>query len=198
MSIDAITAKILEDATEYADGLISEAKLEAERTIAAAEQEADAIRDRMHAQASKDAAVLRSRKHAAAELEARKVRLAFKQLMVTNSLEAAIDQLAALEPAECISFLTKKIAETGITEGELLLNAKDREAVGKKLVKEANKALNGGKLVLSDQTIDAKGGFVLKYGAKEINSTLEIMVASLRERVTLKVVEALFTVLQHE
>ena len=40
--------------------------------------------------------------------------------------------------------------------------------------------------------MNARGGFVLKAGAVEINSTLESMVYAVKESVTLAVLEALF------
>ena len=72
------------------------------------------------------------------------------------------------------------------------MNSKDRKAVGEKLVKAANKQLNGGKLILSEQTIETKGGFVIKNEAFEINSTIEVMIDSVREEVTPDVMEVLF------
>ena len=192
MSIDAITAKIVSDATEYADALTSEAKKEAKDILVNAESEAETIRKTTAAQSVKDAAVVKHRKESAAELEARKMMLAMKQEVVAGTIEAAIDRLANMETKAYISFLAGKIAETGIKEGELLLNEKDRKAVGENLVKAANDSLKGGKLVLSDRTIRARGGFILRHGALEINSTLEILVNSVKEAATPEVVAVLF------
>ena len=192
MSIDAITAKIVSDATEYANGLTSEAKAEAESIMAAARQEADSVLAGLEAQGSKDAVVVMHRKKSAAELEARKMRLAVKQQAVTEAMEAAINHIAGMDSGEYLAFLLRKIAETGIREGEVLLNAKDKDSLGVELIKAANEELKDGKLTLSSQTINAKGGFVLKYGAREINSTLETMVGSVKEAVTSDVVAALF------
>jgi len=192
MSIDNITAKILNDAKEYADGLLSEANKEAEVITAKAESEADAIRVRMAEQAVKDAEVVKHRKQSAAELEGRKARLAAKQKAVTDAVDAAISYIADMDSEEYISFLAKKIVETNINEGQLLLNAKDKDTIGDRLVKVANESLNGGKLTLSDETINAKGGFVLRYGTREINSSLETMVHEIKESVTSEVVSVLF------
>jgi V/A-type H+-transporting ATPase subunit E len=192
MSIGVITAKIVNDATEYANGLISEANQEAESILARAEKEAEAIRERMAVQGADDAVTVRHRNQSAAELEGRKMRLAARQKAVADTMDAAVDHLVDMEPEAYISFLAAKIAETGIKEGELLLSAKDRGAIGEKLVKAANKSLKNGKLTLSDQVIKAKGGFVLKYGALEINSSLEIMVHSVKEAVASEVLAALY------
>ena len=192
MGIDTITAKIASDAAEYASELISEATQKAEEILEEAEHEADGILKRMAEQGAKDAVTTRHRKHSAAELEARKMRLAVKQKAVARAMEAAIDHLANMKPEAYIEFLAKKITETGVKEGQLILNAKDKAALGEKLVKAANKSLQDGKLALSEQTADAKGGFILKYGDLEINSSLETMINSAKEDVTPEVVAVLF------
>ncbi|MCL2111380.1 MAG: V-type ATP synthase subunit E family protein [Clostridiales bacterium] len=192
MGIDAITAKIAEDAAGYADGVISDAKKEAERIIADAEQEAKAIRGRAVEKAAKDSAVLVQRRQALAELEGRKIRLALKQEKVSCIMEGAAECLAGLKADEKIKFLAEIIARTGVREGELLLNAEDRKAIGKKLVKAANDQIKSGKIALSEDCIDANGGFILKYGTKEVNSTLKAIVDSVREETTAEVVGILF------
>ena len=198
MSIDTITAKIVSDATEYANGLISEAKKEAESITAKARKEADVIKERMTARVTNDIVTVKHRKLAAAKLEVRKMQLAVKQKAVMDSMEAAMDRLAKLDQKEYISFFARKVAETGIKEGQLILNEKDRAAVGEKIVQAANELLKGGKLSLSDKTMNAKGGFILRYGALEINSSLETMIHSVKEDVTPEVVAVLFDNYKHE
>ena len=197
MSIDAITAKIVSDAAAYADGILSEAKAEAASIMGKAEKEAGAVKTKMAELSAKDAVITKHRKQSAAELEARKMRLAAKQSAVSKAIDAAIEKIANMENDAYISFLAGKIAETGIKDGSLLLNAKDKQAVGDKLIKAANALLPDGKLTLSDETIKAKGGFILRYGAREINSTLETMISSIKESVTPEIVAVLFQESSH-
>ena len=192
MSIDNITAKIVGDATEYADGLISEAVRKAEAITAQASEEALAIKRQMAEKGAIDAVTTKHRRNSIADLEARKIRLAAKQKTVSNAIEAALNHLANMDPDDYIAFLVKKIAATDVKEGQLLLNTKDKAAIGERLVAAANEHIEGGRISLSDQTINAKGGFVLKYGAVEINSTLETMLCSIKESVTPKVVSILY------
>ena len=197
MSIDAITAKIVSDATLFAEGVLSEAKAEAASIITKAENEAGAVKARMAELSAKDAVITRHRKQSAADLEARKMRLAAKQKAVSKAIDAAIEKLANMDSDAYISFLAGKIAKTNIKDGQLILNAKDRQAVGDKLVKAANELLGGGKLTLSAETINVKGGFILRYGAREINSTLETMINGIREAVTPEIVAVLFQESDH-
>jgi len=192
MGIDAIKAKIVNDAAEYADGLVSEANREAENILAQAKKDAAAIREQMAARGNEDMMVVKQRMEAAAELEARKMRLSVKQKVAAGVMETAIDHLADMKQPEYVAFLVKKIVETGVKEGQLLLNARDKAAVGAKLVAAANETLKDGKITLADGTMDAKGGFILRRGAMEINSSLETMVHSVKEKVAAEVVAALF------
>jgi len=192
MSIEAITDKIISDAEEYAGARIAEAKAEAERIIADAKDEAETIIERAKSQNAKDTAAIIHKTSSAAELEARKMRLAAKHKGFTAAMEEAMDQIAGLEKKAYIAFLVGIIAETGVREGELILNSKDRKAVGAKLIEAANAATKGSNLKLSSETIDSKGGFVIKTGDIQIDSTLEIMVTAIRDSVASEVVEILF------
>ena len=139
-----------------------------------------------------DAQLVKSRKISSAELEGRKMRLATKQDSIAKCFEKAVDKLAEMPEDDYINLMVKLIHETGMTQGELLLNQKDHKAVGSKIVKQVNSSEKFEKLELSKETINAKGGFVLRNGAIEINTTLESMVSTVKESVTPEVVEALF------
>jgi V/A-type H+-transporting ATPase subunit E len=91
-----------------------------------------------------------------------------------------------------VALLVKAVSEAGVNDGELLFNSKDRGSIGQKVVDEVNGNDDKVKVTLSEDTIDAKGGFVLRKGSMEINATLETMVNAVKEAVTPEVVEALF------
>jgi len=192
MSIDAITEKIVNDATEYADGLVSEAILEGNSIISESMREIDSIHDTSVARIQKDTGAIINKMISAAELEARKMRLAMKQQELTAAMEAAVDQIANMNQKGYIAFLTYKIAETGVRSGTLKLNAKDRKAIGKKLIKAANEQIKGGKILLSEDTIEAKGGFALISGDIEIDSSLETMAYIIKDSIAAKACDVLF------
>jgi len=192
MGIEAITEKIINDATAYSDSLIAAAIVEAEQIIAEAMREADIITERSVARSVKESAAIINKLNSAAELEARKMRLAAKQKEFSAAMDLAIDRIVNLDTKTYIAFLAETIAETGIREGEVCLNAKDRKAIGKKLVKAANEQVKGGKFKLSDNTIDAKGGFVITGGDIEIDSTLETRVFTIKDNIAAKVTAVLF------
>jgi len=198
MGIDAIKEKIVNDATEYANKLISEANQEAEVLLAQAKKEEAVILEQMAEREYKGKTAVRHRMEAASELEGRKMRLAVKQSAAQTVAEATVERLANMEQSEYVAFLAKKIAETGIIEGQILLNERDKEAVGSKVVVAANELLKDGKLTLAKEVINAKGGFILRRGSVEINSSLETMVQAVRSKVDAEVMVALFQRARYE
>jgi len=192
MSIEFITEKIINDAIEYSDGVIYAAIVEAEGIIADAMREADAIREGAVARSVKDTTAIINKQNSAAELEARKMRLAAKQKEFSAATEAAIDRIVNMDQKDYIAFLAGTIAETGIRKGEICLNARDRKAIGKKLVKAANGQIKKGKFRLSDRIIESKGGFLITGGDVEIDSTLETRVLTIKDSIAARVVSTLF------
>ena len=197
MSIDNITAKILSESTENAKIITDRAKDEAKVVVEKANQEAAALKEKMQRQAQEDAAELKNRKLSVADLEARKMRLAAKQSVIAKSFDKALEKLETMKKGEYVDFLVKKIkevsSEASIDGGILYLNKKDKDAIGKEIVEKVNAdGKKGAQVTLSEDTIGASGGFVLRSGSVEINSTLETMVGAVREDATSEVVGALF------
>lgn len=192
MSIESITQKILTEATESAEQLLSKVRGDREALLASAAKQSESIHKEMEAKAETDAKLLKERKISVAELEARKLELSTKQDAISKSFALALEFLASMEQEKYIELLVAAVSETGVDGGELLLNKTDREAVGKKVVDAVNAKAGPTKVSLAEGTIEAKGGFVLRKGAVEINATLETMVNAVKEAVTSEVVEALF------
>ncbi len=192
MSIENITGKILAEARDQSKQVLEEAGYKSRMIVEKATGQAEKIKKDFQEQAEEDARLLKSRRTSVAELEVRKMRLGAKQALISRSFDAALDQLTHMSEGDYLEFLASAISATGVVEGDLLLNAKDRKALGEKLVKKFNSMGKGAKLTLAEDTIDAKGGFVLRKGAVEINSTLETMVNGIRESATTDVVKALF------
>ena len=192
MGIENITDKILSEANEEASRVLEKASKESHDKVQKAEQQAVVIRKDAETRGKEDSHLLKSRKVSVAELEARKMRLLAKQESISKSFDLALEKLANMDEAEYIKLLVKAISDTGVDSGELMLNQKDRDMVGQKVVGLVNDSKTSVGVTLSNETIDAKGGFVLKNGAVEINSTLETMVNSIRESVTPEVVKVLF------
>lgn len=128
-----------------------------------------------------------------ANMESRKAILALKQDMVAKSFDRAVDDLVALPEAQYIALLAKLAVKASVTgDEEIVLNARDKKAVGEKLVKAANEKLGGGQLRLAKDTGNFKGGLILRRGSIEANCTAELLVDLCREEMAAELAGVLF------
>lgn len=192
MSIDNITTKILSDAKNAADASLMNADKTKQEIINNAKSEAEVLIKSALEKAAKDAEDLKSRKISAAELQGRKMLLSAKQEAIKKSFGAVIEMLKTMPNQEYLNFLADEIVKIPNCEGTIILNAKDRQNIGDRLVKAVNDRLNAQKVVLGSGTTSASGGFVLKKGNIEINSTFETIIDSMKDNLTGEIADALF------
>ena len=127
------------------------------------------------------------------QMEARKSVLAVKQDMVASSFDKALEALCKLPEEEYVAFLAKLAAASSVSRDEqVVLNKRDRAAIGEKVVKAANARLGGGKLTLASDCGDFAGGLVLKRGNVEANCTAELLVELARGDMSAEVAGLLF------
>ena len=127
------------------------------------------------------------------QMESRKAILAVKQEMVAKSFDKACDMIVNLPAEQYIALLAKLAAKASVTgDEEIVLNEKDKAAVGEAVVKAANEKLGGGKLTLSDKTGAFKGGLILRRGAIEANCTIELLVELCRGDMSAELAKVLF------
>ena len=132
-----------------------------------------------------------------ARMEAKKGLLALKQEMVSQSFALACDKLVNLPEAEYVALLARLAADAAVTgTEEIVLNARDRAAVGEKAVRAANEKLAAaGKkaaLKLSPAEGDFKGGLLLRRGSIETNCTAELLVELQRSEMSSELAGVLF------
>ena len=128
-----------------------------------------------------------------ARMEGRKELLAAKQELVSRSFRKAQEQIVSLPEEQYVAFLAKLAAQASVTgEEKIVLNARDRKAIGEKLVKAANARLKNGRLSLAEETGDFAGGLILRRGSIEVNCTVELLVELSRSELSAQVAEILF------
>ena len=191
------TEKILEhirsDAKTQADAVLAKAEeqvrqIRAEYEKKAAEVYADKVRAGTKACQDQMDSVQRI-----AQMEAKKSLLGVKQEMVEKSFADAQALLTALPAEEYTAFLAALAAKASVTgEEEIVLNERDRAAVGEAVVKAANEKLGGGKLSLSERTGDFAGGLILSRGSVEANCTAELLVELCRGEMSAEIADTLF------
>lgn len=192
MGIETITEKILAEANDDARRIFEKGRYDGRGTIYRTERLIKQQKSEMEKKMLEDVETVKKRKNSVAELEARKMRLAAKQEAISRCFSMALTRLSQLPEEDYIGLLERTILNSGVEGGEVLLTPKDRDRIGEKLIELVNKSGKVGTLTLSQDTISAAGGFVLRKGKVEINSTLEVMVEAVRGEVTPEVVKALF------
>ena len=126
------------------------------------------------------------------QMESRKAVLALKQEMVSKSFEKACAMLVNLPARQYTEFLAKLASEASVTgTEEIVLNARDRAAVGEAVVALANK-LCGGSMTLSSAEGSFAGGLILRRGSIEANCTAELLVELCRGEMSAQLADVLF------
>lgn len=191
-SMEKVKDKILKEANNDSRRIFEKGRYEGRDAVYKAQRLAEKMELDSRQKAEKDAEALKNGRKSVAELEARKLRLAAKQAVVANAFDTALDRLAAMDRGDYTRLLAERAKEAAVQGGELLFSERDRAEIGEKIVDLVNAGRTDAKVSLGSDTINARGGFVLRSGAVEINCTLETMVADIREEVTPQVVKALF------
>ena len=113
--------------------------------------------------------------------------------MVSLAFDKALEALCALPEEEYVAFLAGLAAKASVTgDEEILLNARDRKAVGDKVAAAANAKPGGGKLTLAEETGDFAGGLILRRGNVEANCTAELLVDLARGDLSAEIAGILF------
>ena len=190
---EKIIAHIQADAKSQADAILAEAEKQCEAIRAdydkkAAQVYAEKVRTGTKACQDQVDSVQRI-----ARMEAKKALLSVKQEMVAKSFEQAQELLTSLPEEQYVAFLAKLAARASVSgDEEIVLNARDRAAVGEAVVKAANALLKGGKLSLSERTGSFAGGLILSRGNVEANCTAELLVELCRGEMSVEIADMLF------
>lgn len=194
---EIIKSKILEDARAKAAQTEEQARQEARKIIDQAQEEAAQKKAEILKKAEADGGEVYRRHLSVAGLEGRKAILQAKQDMVEAAFKAALERVSNLPDREYQKLIEDMVVHAATKgSGEILLSEKDRSRMNNELMSNINKRLKDagtdGALVLSEESIRAAGGFILRSGDMEINSTLEILFEMLRPKLENEVVKILF------
>lgn len=192
MSIEKITAKILNDAKEQAEDTLTDAKLQGESILEEASKKAEEIKGSSYLRGEEEKEKLISRRKSVADIDGRKLALEEKQRLIGICFEKAIEKIITMDEATYMNFLVENIKKTKVLKGQIVLNSKDRESIGDKLVKATKEAIKGSEFTLSEETRKIKGGFLLKEGLVYINGTVENIVEEAKDDLLPDVADKLF------
>lgn len=179
MSLEKIIDKINADAKQKADQIILEAKQKADQIIQQSMEEARLRKEAILSQAKQNALDREKRVLQMAHLSGRKAILAEKQKAIHFVFNSALNRLAGLNPGkyrQIIRHMLLKAVKSG--REEIIMSAKDRKILDQDWLRGFNKEVAKdkgipGELKFSRETRDIKGGFILRDGQIEINSSFE-------------------------
>lgn len=191
--IEKITARIAADAQQEIAAVKEAADSRIADIRAGYEKKAEEAYEEQLRSGLRDAEQYASRIERTAQLESKKEVLALKQEMVSEAFRLAEAKIAAMDEQQYIAYLTRKACETGIKgEVQMVMNEKDKAAVGQKVADAVNAAHPEVKLTLAEETKEMLGGFILRQGSVEINCTVDIILELIRGEAAMEVAKVLF------
>lgn len=198
MGMERIKAKILEDSENKAGQILEQARQQAEEIKNDALKESESIRAKILEDAEVDGKEIYGRMLSAAALEGRKELLKAKQEVVGACFDSAMQKIISLPDNDYQKLIEDMVLDAAKNEeGEILLAEQSKQRLNKDFLRNINTRVaslgNSAKLVLSDECVKSAGGFVIRYGEMEINSTFEIMFEMLKPELENDVVGMLFS-----
>ena len=140
--IEKITARIQQDASADIDSLRREAEAQAAKVRAQYEAQARAEAEKAAESCKQAAQQQLERLEGAAEMEAKSRLLAAKQSCIDAAFDKAKAKLLTMPEADYVELLAKLAARSAVTgREEIVLNSRDRAAVGAKVAARANQLL---------------------------------------------------------
>lgn len=190
---EKIIAHIQADAKAQADAILAQAAEQCAAIKADYEQKAKTVYGERIRSGVKECEDRADSMRRIAQMESRKGILALKQEMVSQSFDKAAELIAALPAEQYTALLAKLAAEAAVTGSEeIVLNARDREAIGADVVKAADALFKGGSFSLSDETGSFAGGLILRRGSVAANCTAELLVELQRSGMASEIAKVLF------
>ena len=165
----------------------ADAKMEVERILSAAQDQAAEITELYQGRADAEAAELaaRNEKNAAeredrlvssAQMEVRKTTLAAKQQMLEKAYALALDKLCSVPDAQYIETVAELLVQAAPKgTGKVIFAPEEQARIGKAAVEMANEKL-GGQLTVAEETRPIRGGFILSDGKVEVNCSFDTLV----------------------
>lgn len=190
--IEKITARIIADAQLEAEAIKSEAGQKGEQIRSDYSKKAQDEYWRIVKAGVAECEARVARLGRAAEMEAKKSVLTLKQDMVSEAFSKAVNSICEMPKEQYIALLAKMAKEASDTgKEEVILSNRDK-AIGAEIVSAANAAIGAGALLLSEETSEMAGGFILRDGNVEINCNIETIVEQHRYELASAVAEVMF------
>ena len=193
-SINNLTSKIIEDAEDKKEVILSEAEKESKKVYNKKIEEAKAAKKIIIEKAEREAASKKERIISNAQLQVRNEKLKAKQEVIGEVFQESIKALCSLSEEEFKAFVKNSVLNSGITgEQKIILNDEGKKIISKTVLSEINKELKPkASIILSEEIGNFKGGFILEKDGIQINNTFEALVNSLKDDLSQEIARELF------
>lgn len=193
-SINNLTSKIIEDAEDKKEVILSEAEKESKKILNKKIDEAKAAEKIIIEKAEIEAGSRKERIISNAYLQVRNEKLRAKQEIISEVFEKAIKSMCSLPKEDFVNFVKQFVLNSDITgEQKIIFNNEGRKIISDSVIAEINKELKPkANIILSDEIRNFKGGFILEKNGIEINNTFEALVESLKDDLSQEVARELF------
>jgi V/A-type H+-transporting ATPase subunit E len=194
---ERICRRIEADARAKAEKISAEAAKKADIILSEAEKEAEKRREQILERAQKEAEEQKRRILGIARLDARKQMLAAKQELIKEALQQALEALMNLDEQDYFAVI-KKMLLASIKTGEevVILSPRDKARIPKNFWKEIQGELAAAghkdKLLISKETFEISGGFILRSGGVEINNSFDSLLEMYRDELEMEAAAILF------
>ena len=193
--LEKITSEIKADADKSIAAIIDKANAEAKSILAGAEKEAAEAVAKINHDVSVRLSASKSTAESAAALKKRRLILEEKQKLIGEVIEEAKSLIYAL-PDNVYFEKILKLAEKNVSpaEGTIIFNAKDLSRLPADFETKLNvvAVAKGGKLTVSKETRPIDGGFVLLYKGIDQNCSITSLFETNIEAVQDKIQKLLF------
>ena len=193
--LEKITSEIKADADKSVAAIIDKANAEASGILAGAEKEAAEAVAKINHDVSVRLSASKSTAESAAALRKRRLILEEKQKLIGEVIEEAKNLIYAL-PDNVYFEKILKLAEKNVNpaEGTIIFNAKDLSRLPADFETKLNvvAVAKGGKLTVSKETRPIDGGFVLLYEGIDQNCSITSLFETHVESVQDKIQKLLF------
>lgn len=176
--LENILGAITGEAQAQADELLGKAREQAAAQLEQAKADAAQAGQDVQARGQQEADAIRERAQSAADLARRNAMLAFKQEMLTETLEkvrAGLENAPAEEYFPALVQLAGKYAKAG--RAELRLNRRDLDRLPADFEKQVQAAAPQAQIALSKEPANIGSGFLLVYEGIDVNCSYEALFA---------------------
>ena len=194
--LEKIITQIIDDAKANAQKAKAAAEEEASKILASAKTQREEQVEQIQADTQAQVAAIGAHAQSGAKLKQRQTLLSAKQQLIREIIQSAKDSLLELDDGAYFRLIFQMAAKFALPQqGKLILNEKDLSRAPKDFnaqLEAAVKAIPGAALSLSDSTRPIDGGFVLDYDGIEENCSFDALFYSSQEDLQDKVQELLF------